>query len=218
MASEESSRTAFIGSLCRDCRNKLASLCTDSGREINPEALEEIVSFMRDDQVPTPEWGTAEVEYVPSFVRPERIVKALKAQRKSSSMTVCSDLNELHRQVASLEDASALDTVFLNAVANEFGSKSGALPPYIRCEVRQTRVSFFDSRVSTGSQRVARIELGKNQPDILLLTDLAVTEPLLEQLARPVPHDKGPHMRRYRLSEESQTLRFGHALADVLSR
>jgi hypothetical protein len=203
--------------LCRDGRNRLVSICRES-RAVDPGAFDEIVSFVRGEAVPGSGWGSAEVEYTPSFLKPERIAKEVRAQRRASPMTVVSDLQQFRLEVDALQEASDLDLVFLTEISKAMDVAGKGFPGHLRCEVRQTRVSFFDRRRTSRSDRVARIELGKAQPDVLVLTELAQCDPALETLAMPVAHDKGPHMRRFRLSDTLQTQRFAGVLAALLMR
>lgn len=138
----------------------------------------------------------------------------MRARRVSNAVSVAADTNAIRRAGADPSRASPLDNAFLQALSDQF-EKHGGIPEHLRCEVRDSRVVFFDYR--TNGKRVARIELGKQQPDVLVLTDLVASAPHLSQIASAAPHDKGPHMRRFRLSGESQTKEFGKALAKALS-
>lgn len=168
--------------LCRDGRNKLVSIC-DGARKIDAQAVDEILAFVRGEFRPDSDWGSTEVNYFPSHLRPEKIAKEVRAQRKSSPMVVVSDLQQFRLEVDALANASALDLVFLTEFSRAIEMAGRVFPDHLRCEVRQTRVSFFDTRRSTRSDRVARIELGKTQPDVLVLTELARRAGALEALA-----------------------------------
>jgi hypothetical protein len=200
--------------LCHDGKSKAVSMCNPTDRLVDTEVFDEIVAFIRGDAVTDSGWSAAST-YIDPTVRPEKPRKESSARRVSNAIQSPSDVVAMRSEVAGLADASVLEKLFLESVASTF-EKAGGLPRHLRCEVRSSRVAFFDERATTRSKRVSRIEIGKNHPDILVLTKLCVdTE--LSKIASPTPHDKGPHMRRFRLSGEDQTRRFGEKLAEILS-
>ena len=201
--------------LCLDGRNKPIVLFSSlPSRIISPEALDEIISFIRGESLSQSGWST-EISYTDSFVKPQWPSKEVRARRISNAITVTKNTESLTQELQSFKLASRLDRIFLQSLIAQF-DLHGGMPSNLRCDARESRVSFFDERISVRSKRVARIELGKQQPDILVLTSLANVTATLQSLARSAPHDKGPHMRRFRLSDESQTEAFGKALADLL--
>jgi hypothetical protein len=157
---------------------------------------------------------TTEQKYVDPVVKPGKLHKEANARRVSNQISVAEDVNSLRRAVVDLSFTSALDKVFLQALSEQLEKQCG-IPKHLRCEVRASRIVFFDDRAN--ARRVARVELGKRQPDVLVLTELVTLAPHPALIASAAPHDKGPHMRRFRLSEELQTKDFGKCLAEVLS-
>ena len=135
-------------------------------------------------------------------------------RRTPNPVAIVSDTEALRRAVSEESNASELDQLFLKALASEFDDRGG-LPAHVHCEVRSSRVVFFDKRGS--AERIARIELGRRQPDVLVRTALVDSDPRLSEIAPVAPHDKGPHMRRVRLSNAVQAGEFGRALARALS-
>lgn len=201
--------------LCHDGMSKAVSVRRPEDGNIAPDALDEIVAFIRGEALSASGWSTDQ-KYMDPAVRPQNPTKQSRARRVSNSIKPATDIDAMRAEIAGLVDASELEKRFLESMANQF-AEQGGLPGHLRCEVRSSRVAFFDDRIPIGSKRVARIELGKRNPDILVLTVLAGPDTKLSKIAPPTPHDKGPHMRRFRLSGEAQTSSFGEALAEVLS-
>ncbi len=201
--------------LCLDGRNKLIAICREDSWTVIPEALDEVVSFIRGERFTHTEWSI-EVEYANPMFRPKQIAKETSARRVSNPTTICRDTDSFTQELENLTDASDLDKVLLLSLVEQF-DYHGGIPIHLRCEARASRVSFFDERIPNSSKRVARVELGKRQPDALVLTKLVNQSNTLQSLSSAVPHDKGPRMRRFRLSEESQAKAFGKALADLLN-
>jgi hypothetical protein len=199
--------------MCLDGESKAISLCDIRDGTVAADSLDEVIAFIRGEEPNKSGWS-ADRKYIDPVVKPEKPRKETLARRVSNSINVATDTDEIRRAVAGLSNASTLDTALLHALSDQF-EKHGGVPKHLRCEVRASRIVFFDSR--TNGRRVARIELGKRQPDVLVLTELVDSAPQLPQIASAAPHDKGPHMRRFRLSGESQTKEFGTALARVLS-
>jgi hypothetical protein len=201
--------------LCQDGESKAVSLRNASEGKANLDSLDEIVAFIRGKTHGRLDWSK-NAAYVEPVVKPVRLHKPDRAHRRSNPIEVATGASDLRGLLARLPSASRLDLTFLDSIARQFETQRG-LPSHLRAEVRSSRVSFFDSRITSRSKRVARIELGKNQPDILVLTTLASATNDLPRIATPTPHDKGPHMRRFRLSDETQAKTFGVVLAKVLS-
>ena len=200
--------------MCFDGKSRAVSLTGDTDGQIATEVLNEVVAFIRGEKQPHARWST-EVEYMEPKVRPEVPKKASRARRRSNPVVVAMDTDSFLSEVANLEKASQLDRLLLQSLVAEL-ERQGGMPQHLRCEIRASRVAFFDERVGSGSKRTARVELGKKQPDILVLSSLVTDSTGLEAIAPSDPHDKGPHMRRFRLSNEAQTEQFAVALAKVL--
>lgn len=203
--------------LCRDGRSTLVSICADDTRAVVESAFDEIVSFIRGLDTPTEQWGSSEVSYIKSFIKPERIAKNAPATRAFNAISIAREVESFRAELARLANASELERLLLSSILEGLEHR-GIAAPHLRSEFRQTRVSFFDERKTSGSTRIARLEIGKQQPDVLVLTELIDSESALTKLAAPAPHDKGPHMRRFRLSEVQQTKAFGLAMAAALVR
>lgn len=201
--------------LCQDGKSKALSMRRPGDGAVAVDALDEVVAFIRGEMHSDIGWS-ADQKYVEPTVKPEKPKKDSKARRVSNSVRGASDIDALRSEIATLSKATPLERTFLESIATRFEQRGG-WPTHLRCEVRSSRVAFFDDRIATGSKRVARIELGKKHPDILVLTELAGAETPLRKIASASPHDKGPHMRRFRLNGDNQAGRFGEALADVLS-
>ena len=136
--------------------------------------------------------------------------KAARKVHQKNSVSSTTDFTRFVNTISSPDNEVAL----LSAISIALNSQE--LPVHLRIETRKTRISFFDNRISNRSQRVARIELGKQQPDILVLTEISETHPELTKIATPSIHDKGEHMRRFRLGDEQQARKFGQKMMSIL--
>ena len=200
--------------MCLDGRSETLAIFDERMRAIKP-AVEKVVAFMQGAENPNADWGTTDKEYHRSSIRPTRLSKTVIARRAMHEIVEARSASEFEAATSKLETASRLDQLFLQAMAEEF-NVAWRLPQHLHAEFRSTRISFFDARLSGRSNRVARLELGKQQPDVLILTVLAapITE-LLKDI--PVmPHDKGPHMRRFRLGNDTHAQQLGVELAKIL--
>lgn len=200
---------------CLDGKSKAVSIVRPIDGVVAADALDEVVAFIRGETLSTSGWSV-NYKYMDPIVKPEKLKKQSNARRVSNPVQAPADIDTMRSQVAELSQVSVLEKLLLETVVNQF-AEQGGLPGQLRCEIRSSRVAFFDCRIATRSKRVARIELGKRQPDILVLTELAASETTLSKIAPAMPHDKGPHMRRFRLGGDSQTRAFGEALANALS-
>ena len=90
-------------------------------------------------------------------------------------------------------------------------------PDHLKIEARKTRISFFDDRLSRNEKRLARIELGKAQPDLLVRTSIVEGNPRLTKITPATIHDKGAHMRRFPLANEEQSENFGQLLVSIIA-
>ena len=54
------------------------------------------------------------------------------------------------------------------------------------------------------------------QPDVLVRTDIVAMNPALTKIAKPSIHDKGSHMRRFRLGTNEESAMFGTALMKAI--
>lgn len=203
----------FAWVMCLNGENKVIKLCEDNLRKVSINNLNEIIAFIRSEERVNFGWGT-EQKHIVSIIKPQRPQKEISATRVNNPVIVVTDINVMRCEVAKLSTASVLDNIFLLNLLDHF-EKYGGIPEHLRCEIRTSRVVFFDSR-NNKQRRIARIELGKQQSDVLVLTKLVESMPRLLQIVPCQPHDKGPHMKRFRLSEKSQTKKFASTLADIL--
>ena len=58
--------------------------------------------------------------------------------------------------------------------------------------------------------------MGKAQPDVLVRTDIVAMNPALTKISKPSIHDKGSHMRRFRLGTNEESAMFGTALMKAI--
>lgn len=202
--------------MCIDGSSKAVSLCQPPEHILSVTTLDEIVGFVRGGPASGPGWST-EGSYVDPLIVPGKPAKESKAHRISNPVQRAVSIEMMRREFGSLAHASNRERLFLATMAHGFEQTRG-IPGHLRCEVRSSRVAFFDERRGGRSQRVGRIELGKQHPDILVLTELLGPGNELSQIAMSTPHDKGPHMRRFRLGDDSQTQRFAEALVRVFCR
>ncbi|MHA6885000.1 hypothetical protein [Ralstonia pseudosolanacearum] len=220
--------------LCMGGSSKIVALSRSDGMFIE-QALDEVVSFLRGEQVDASSWD-AQDAYTAKRSRssaPKKIVRANPAS--TSAGTLSSDAREqsnaakpekstlwvdsagLGDVVQALKSAKPLEAVFLSALATRLAS-AHPLAHYLKFEVRETRVSFWDQRVSSLKEgRIARIKLGANQPDVIVRTNLVESDERLSNVLPHVVHERGRHMRRFRLSDAVQTERFAAELARVLT-
>lgn len=202
--------------LCEDGRSEVVSIWDAEKGRVPAAAVERVLAFLRGGKQPEGMVGNGAV-YAAPVVRPQRPAKEQRARRVSNGVTRVSDVEELRRETAALERATELESLLLRSLAEAF-EKMGGVPSHLRGETRSSRVSYFDERIGEGSKRVFRVELGHQQPDVLVLTRLAGPGSELAGVAPSTPHVKGPHMRRFRLSSEAQTREFGRLLAEALAR
>ncbi len=201
--------------LCLNEQSKILLLACPERLSVSNDVLDEIVAFIRGEKISDSGWSGAR-RYVDPLVIPAKPIKLSVANKMSNPSVVATDANTLKIEVAKLKHISELEKLLLSSMMDQL-KKQGEFPIHLRCEVRSSRVVFFDERISLGSRRVARIEVGKKQPDILVKTNLVGTEGGLSELASCQLHDKGSYMRRFRLSDKVQTVKFGNTLASMLS-
>lgn len=197
--------------MCLNGESKAIKLYVDEKVSVNN--LNEIIAFIRGEERGNFGWDTDQ-KHIVSIIKPQRTRKEISATRRTNPVVVATDINMMRCEVEKLSTASALDNIFLLNLLDHF-EKHGGIPQHLRCEIRTSRVVFFDKR-NDRQKRVARVELGKQQSDVLVLTKLVDSIPHLLQIVPYQPHDKGPHMKRFRLSEELQTKKFAGALAEIL--
>lgn len=205
--------------MCLEKSSKVLKVCHDADFTIAVEAIDEVVQFIRGGNPSHSGWSTAN-SYADPIMLPRQPQKELRARRVSSPVHRASTLEEMRSDFNQLSHASRLELLLLSTIADEF-QRMGGIPNYLRCDVRRTRVSFYDERGAGNGRRLGRIEFGehgKQHPDILVRTDLVELTSDFHEIAISTPHVKGPHMRRFRLSSDSQTIRFAGALVRAFCR
>lgn len=201
--------------LCLNGSNKTITIWDHKSETVDTEAVSEIISFLQGADSGYEDWS-ASPEYVSSLVTPQKPMKKINAQRRSNSVQIASKTNDCLAEIQKLAKATRPDLAFLEAFICSIDKHYGGVPNNGRLEFRASRVSFFDEAIQKSSKRVGRIEIGKQQPDVLVLTNLVENAPKLSSVAKPEPHDKGPHMRRFRLRNEESAKKFGTILGKVI--
>lgn len=201
--------------LCLDSRSKAISIFDPKKKILIEPNVNSVIEFIQGKLSSEEDW-TSGCQYIDASIKPARLSNTTKGIRKSNPSYTALDVSSMRETMSKLVTPSMLDRELIKALLDEFERQSG-LPKYLRIEVRSSRISFFDTKKTSGSKRVVRIELGRQQPDILVLTALTQSEKHLSEIAISAPHDKGPHMRRFRLSKDSQAKAFGTRLAAALS-
>lgn len=205
--------------LCIGKKNKAINIFPNS--LISQEGINEIVSFIKGEELDIRDWKEEPI-YSSSRATQVNQIKRRKAKRHSNKINRINDLEDLNRQIKLTHTLSELDELLLKSFSEIFEhiERSGN---DLRCEFRSSRLSFFcDSKEKLerfkvkGSKRIARIEFGKKQPDILILSNLVSLKPELSKVVSPTPHDKGPQMRRFRLKDSEQTEAFGALISKLM--
>lgn len=201
--------------LCLNSSNKAITIWDDKSKTVDAEAVSEIISFLQCTDPRYEDWSESQ-EYVCTRVALQKPIKKVTAQRRSNSIQVASKSNDCFSEIQKLAKATRPDQKFLEAFISSINENYGGVPINGRLEFRASRVSFFDEAIPKSSKRVGRIEIGKQQPDVLVLSSLVENSPQLSSVAKPEPHDKGPHMRRFRLRDEESAKKFGIILGKVI--
>jgi hypothetical protein len=198
--------------LCESGKHVCMDLFAESKLQI--EALNTVVSFIRGARNDSLVFSSETAAYR-TTVKPLKIEKTTKAGRKTHAISTVSTPAEFTKFVGSLEKTPVIEQILLRSIASalhEIGQQE-----FLNIEARDTRISFFDSRINGRSKRVARIELGKQNPDVLVLTDVVEQGADLGAIVTPFMHDKGAHMRSFRIPDEGAAERFGIALVSSLT-
>lgn len=202
----------FIWILCHQGKHEAITLFRDN---LERASLERILHFIRGSAVLRGKLNHPDDVYV-NPIRPQKSLKKESISRPTHPVTVCSSQEQLLDFISSNENRPHNESALLIAISEEL--TDDAITRFPRIETRKTRVSFFDDRQSGHKSRLARIELGKGQPDLLVRTWVVDQYPELSGIAQPTVHDKGAHMRRFRLSSADQAAAFGRTLVSVLSQ
>ncbi|WP_165489496.1 DEAD/DEAH box helicase [Paraburkholderia hospita] len=138
------------------------------------------------------------------------------AKRDCTPVVLMTNTNELDTFIATSTILSDLERTLLSAIRTGLENEE-RFPSHLRCEVRpETRVGFFDRRMTRGRDRLVRILVGKLQPDVVVMSALVNKAPELSALCPSKIHGDGGRMRCFRLSERSQAIEFGSILARLL--
>ncbi len=195
-------------------KSKAISIVKENNNLVDPSSIDEIVEFIQCLSTSSEDW-THGKKYIASRINAIPQLKSTKGTRKSNTSCITSDINSMRNAIFNLDTPSQLDRLLIESMMNNF-EEHGRIPSYLRTEVRCSRIVFFDNRIKSGSSRVARIKLGRAQSDVLLLTTMVSRNDVFTKLAQSEAHDKGGHMRKYRLSSEEQAKLFGEQLAILL--
>ena len=205
----------FYWILCLNHLSRPLSLWDAESKTMNVHAVREIVSFIRGTTQPDENWSNS-TQYVDAVVRPDKPSKERTAVRRSNMAQPAVSLGHCEELLSELVKATDSERVFLRSLFISMRQSLGEIP--IGCEVqfRSSRVVFFKKATSTPSKRVGRIDLGKTHPDILVSAEIVDNTPELDGISSSSPHDKGPHMRRFRLATTQQCKQYGATLGRVI--
>jgi len=199
--------------LCQGRKSVCLSLLDAETSEYNPYFTEAVVKFIRGEE--TGLQFSEDTKMYKVHVKPNRPTKKRVATRRVHAKTVAMSAEDLHLFIENRPKPQPLENAFVAALADHFGTVG--MPSDLRIDMRSTRISFFDLRKTTGSKRLGRIELGKNNPDILVLTNIVNAHPELIEISPAYIHDKGAHMRRFRLRDVNESRLFGTKLGQALT-
>ncbi|MEH6585220.1 MAG: hypothetical protein V7720_01615 [Halioglobus sp.] len=202
----------YIWILCFEGKHEAITLFQD---RLVLDSLDKILDFITGSGKISGKVSTASDVYV-NPVKPRRVVNKAKVSRPTHTVTVVSSQQEFMAFIDTAKNRPTNESALLLSIAKTLGQIP--TPEYLKIETRKTRVSFSDERLSRNEKRMARIELGKAQPDLLIRTWVVDRHPEIADIAPPTIHDKGAHMRRFRLSSEEQAVAFGLALVSVLAK
>lgn len=201
--------------LCLEGESKQLSIWDDAKGACIRESLTEITDFIQTGKSEGSEWDTSS-SYMPPSVKPSKPSKQIKATRENKPITVAVSIEHCQSLIRGHPKATVLEVAFLESVIASVQKAMKCIPTNCRVEFRESRVSFFNDELPGRSKRAGRIELGKKQPDILVLTSLVEEYGHISKIATPEPADKGPHMRRFRLSSTEQANLFGASLGSFI--
>ncbi len=195
--------------------SKQLSIWDDANKKCIRESLTEIIYFIKMGRSGDSDWHSFS-SYMPPSVKPTKPSKQVKAKRKSNPITAADSVEHCQSLIHEHPKATFLEVVFLENMVASVQDSLKCIPTNCRIVFRDSRVSFFNDELSGRSKRAGRIELGKQQPDILVLTSLVEAHSHISKIATPEPADKGPHMRRFRLSSIEQAKLFGASLGGFI--
>jgi hypothetical protein len=201
--------------LCLEGESKQLSIWDEAKGKCIRESLTEITDFIQTGKSEGSEWCTSS-SYMPPSVKPSKPSKQIKATRKNKLVTVADSVEHCQPLISGHPKATVLEVAFLESMIASVQNSMKRIPTNCRVEFRESRVSFFNDELPGRSKRAGRIELGKKQPDILVLTSLVEEYGHISKIATPEPADKGPHMRRFRLSSIEQANLFGTSLGSFI--
>jgi hypothetical protein len=196
--------------LCLRGKNRNINLLNQNGK-VSEAKFDEIISFIRNEKMNFNSWDK-EIKYFISKTKPVSFKKDQKAKRANNKVLLLKSKEELELFIKNSDNIKELEKIFLSTFFNQIDSQK---INNIVCESRRTRVSFFDKN---SNKRVGRIELGKKNPDILLLTKYVELDNSIEEIVKSSPHDKGAHMRRFRLWDKQKTREFRIKMVDLIKK
>ena len=198
-------------------RNRTASISTISqdSTKISKDAVEMLVKFITTGTINENLWvdGPTEIKARISPIRPQ---KEHLATRVISKTSVLHSAKEAINLVIENEKTSKLERLLIMSLLKNLGANSEENFRF-RFDVRDGRLSIFDTNFDARSMRICRIAIGKQKPDVIFSSNLSEKAAALDLIAVPHEHDKGSHMKCYRLGSEEQTVEFGRALGILLT-
>ncbi len=201
--------------LCYNNKNCLIPL-SNSKDKVNIDNIRVIIDFIRGKNINSLKWEDSKIliKKRDSVVRTKQIAKSIRGQRIDNYKIRIFNNQEFKHFLRTIQ-LKELEKVFLQSIVNSINDNKSFKNVYF--EGRKSRVSFFDSTIIGRSKRVARIELGRNNPDILLLTDRHNKKRAkINKIISSEIHSKGDHMRRYRLANSEQSKRFGKLFTKII--
>ncbi len=181
--------------------------------KLNKQALDRVIRFIRGDVSLNSKNDTPSKVYS-SKVKIHKSKKKEKATREMHPVQTIVTSSDLVQFIGLSDKRPPNEIAFLEALMDSL--PTSYQKSKIKIEARKTRISFFNLSLPKSQKRVARIELGKTQPDVLVRTDIVAMNPALTMIAKPSIHDKGSHMRRFRLGTIEESAMFGKALMKAI--
>ena len=219
--------------LLTDCRAIVTNgggwLLSDNGRtiakrlfssaksEIDTAALADVIAFIKGELNSDESWQFGN-QILPALIITEAYHKLQKAFRRSNYAYSAADFDSAMCLLDSHCRPSVVDRAFLNELLRSC-SAGQLFPPRFDVKIRSSRVVIVDRcPLDTGRKRLVRLEVGKGRSDVLVSSALAATSETLDSVVTGFAHDKGAHMRRFRLGDETVAKLFAKSLASAMAK
>lgn len=202
----------YIWILCEGERHSTIRLFFDG--QLVEETLDQIVAFITGKPFTAEKVNSVSDEYS-STEKVHKVEKLHRAKRAKHTVQSTKNAEDFQAFIDTLDKSPAAEIALLSSIYKAL--QKLRTTPNFHWETRVTRVSFFDDSLPKKQQRLARIELGKKQPDILIRNEIVNKNLELAKIATPTIHDKGKHMRRFRIGSEADSKAFGTELIHALS-